>query len=143
MNGGMVRAGASAVVLRGGEVLLVERGKGAARGLWSLPGGHVEAGETAMDAAVREVREETGLAVRILGFLAEHEVPVAATPERPAMRYLLSVFFGIAEGDQPPGAAADARDARFVALPDLPSYRLTDGAADLIARAAHLARHCT
>lgn len=139
----LLRPAASAVVLRGGEVLLVERGKGAAEGLWSLPGGHVEAGETALRAAIREVREETGLAVRILGFLAEHDVAIPATVERAAVTYVISVFFGFAEGGQPPTAAGDARDARFVALSDLPRYPLTNGAADLIARAARLARRCT
>lgn len=141
MSGGIVRAGASAVVLRGGEVLLVERGKDAAGGLWSLPGGHVEAGETAMQAAIREVREETGLAVRLLGFVAEHVVPVPATPVQPGLRYVLSVFFGLAEGSEPPAASGDARDACFVALADLGRYRLTDGAAELITRAARLARN--
>lgn len=143
MSGGIVRAGASTVVLRGGAVLLVKRGKGAAQGLWSLPGGHVDKGETAMQAAIREVREETGLAVRILGFLGEHEVPVAASPGTPGVRYLISVHFGLAEGSQPPAAGTDALEARFVALVDLPRYALTDGAADLITRAARLVRHCT
>ena len=55
------RAGASAVLFRGEAVLLIERGGGPSEGLWSLPGGSIEAGETAEDAARREVREETGL----------------------------------------------------------------------------------
>ena len=55
------RCAASAAVLRGREVLLVERAKGALAGYWSLPGGHIEPGETARSAALREVREETGV----------------------------------------------------------------------------------
>src|SRR5215469_10882389 len=55
------RAGVSVVVLQGGDVLLVQRGKGAYRGLWSLPGGAIELGETAEAAARRELMEETGL----------------------------------------------------------------------------------
>jgi ADP-ribose pyrophosphatase YjhB (NUDIX family) len=55
------RAGVSVAVFRGDEVLLVKRGKGAYRGFWSLPGGAIELGETAMDAATRELLEETGL----------------------------------------------------------------------------------
>jgi 8-oxo-dGTP diphosphatase len=50
-------------VFRGDEVLLVRRGKEPNKGLWSPPGGKLEPGETPLDCAVRELREETGLAV--------------------------------------------------------------------------------
>jgi len=53
------------VVWRGGEVLLVRRRKPPRRGQWSLPGGRQEPGETIREAAAREVREETGLTIRV------------------------------------------------------------------------------
>jgi 8-oxo-dGTP diphosphatase len=46
-----------------GRLLMIRRGHEPSRGLWSLPGGRVEPGETPAEAVVREVREETGLAV--------------------------------------------------------------------------------
>jgi len=50
-----------AVVVHGGELLLVQRGRGAGRGSWSVPGGRVEWGETLEAAVCRELHEETGL----------------------------------------------------------------------------------
>ena len=61
--------GAGAVVHRGGRVLLIKRRFEPNRGKWSLPGGLVGLGETAHDAAVREVLEETGLRVEIEGLI--------------------------------------------------------------------------
>ncbi|MEO0370305.1 MAG: NUDIX hydrolase [Pseudomonadota bacterium] len=52
---------ALAVVIRKGQVLLVKRRNEPDAGLWGFPGGHVDLGETAMQAAVRELREETGI----------------------------------------------------------------------------------
>ena len=53
--------GASACVWKDGKVLVAKRGKAPNFGLWSLPGGHVELGETLQQAAARELHEETGV----------------------------------------------------------------------------------
>ncbi|HVK38577.1 MAG TPA: NUDIX domain-containing protein [Candidatus Kapabacteria bacterium] len=57
----------SAGVLSDGRLLMVQEGKEGSHGLWGLPGGRVEPGERILDAIDREVREETGLDVRVSG----------------------------------------------------------------------------
>ena len=133
------RCGASAAIFRGAEVLLVQRSKGAFEGLWSLPGGHIEPGETAQDAALREVREETGVAAQILGLLDVHDV-IARSPDGGLVsHYVLAVYWGRWLSGEAK-AASDSRDARFFALDDVDQLPLTRGAAALIARAAQLTR---
>lgn len=57
------------VCLRGGKVLLIRRGKEPRKGEWSIPGGRMELGETTAAAALRELREETGVEAELLSLL--------------------------------------------------------------------------
>lgn len=129
------QAAASAAIFRGGSVLLAERGRGPRRGSWSLPGGKIEPGETARQAALREIREETGLEVRIAGLLDVHDAIIRDEAGRLTAHYLLAVFYGVWLGGEPL-AADDISDARFVPLAEVESYPLTPGAARLIAAAS-------
>ncbi|MEW6257573.1 MAG: NUDIX hydrolase [Pseudomonadota bacterium] len=61
---------ASAAVFREGRVLLAKRGFAPGLGLWSLPGGRVEPGETLAEAAAREVREEVGVEADVIAVAA-------------------------------------------------------------------------
>ncbi|MCL4765937.1 MAG: NUDIX hydrolase [Hyphomicrobiaceae bacterium] len=131
------RAAASAAVFRGGAVLLVERGKPPAGGVWSLPGGHIEPGETAREAARREVAEETGVTAELLGLADVHDVIIRDAAGALTAHYLLAVFYGRWLAGEPM-AATDCRDARFVALGDVGSYPLTPGAQRIIETAHRL-----
>ena len=61
-----IQAVVLSAVVEGGNILLIRRTREPYRGLWAIPGGKIEFGETAVDAVVRETREETGLTARFL-----------------------------------------------------------------------------
>jgi 8-oxo-dGTP diphosphatase len=98
-----------AIVVREGRLLLVRRGNEPAKGLWSLPGGRLEAGELLSSAVAREVREETGLEVETGELAGVFEVP--GEPH-----YVVLDFIASAPGDDDPVASGDADDARWVEL---------------------------
>jgi len=64
----------SAVIFRDGKVLLVRRARSPGKGFYSLPGGRVEFGESLHTALAREVDEETGLTIDIVGLAGWREV---------------------------------------------------------------------
>ncbi len=64
----------SAVIFREGKVLLVRRARSPGKGFYSLPGGRVEFGESLHEALAREVDEETGLRIEIVGLAGWREV---------------------------------------------------------------------
>ena len=61
---------ASVAIVGREEILLIQRNRAPSEGLWTLPGGRLEAGETTEQCALREVREEMGLTV----VLVEHDI---------------------------------------------------------------------
>ena len=131
------RCGASAAIFRGPDVLLVQRGKPPLRGLWSLPGGHIEPGEPASAAALREVREETGTEAEVNGLIDIHEVLRHGDSGELTAHYLLAVFHGRwVSGEPVPGD--DVTDARFFPVDAVAALPLTDGALSFIHRAVAL-----
>ena len=105
-----------------GRLLVILRGKEPARGCWSLPGGRVEPGETHEAAVVREVLEETGLAVRIVrevGTVRRH-APGGGT-------YVIRDFLAESTSDGVPTAGDDADDARWVTAQELAALPTSPG----------------
>ncbi|HYC98624.1 NUDIX hydrolase [Brevundimonas sp.] len=99
------------VCLRGGEVLLIRRGRPPRQGEWSLPGGRIEPGERAVDAALRELREETGVEAEIIGLV---DVVDGLFPD--AGRHYVLIDYAARWVSGEPVAGDDALEARFVAL---------------------------
>lgn len=107
------KLGAIAVIVREGRALLVQRGKSPDAGLWGFPGGHVEPGETAMAAAVRELHEETGVRATALEYLTNIDVVRHDAAGAVSAHYLLAaVLCDYVAGT--PQAADDARDAAWI-----------------------------
>jgi len=126
--------GVGAVIFRGEEVLLVRRGQEPSQGDWSLPGGLVELGETLTAAIQRELAEETGLRVRILGIAAVLERLFPDAAGKIAYHYVLIDYLcEYLEGELKPGS--DITAARFVALADLDRFELPQLTLKVIRRA--------
>ena len=129
------RPAVSIAVFRAGEVLLIERGKGALKGRGSLPGGHIEPGEPARVAVMRELIEETGVIADLVGLADVHDVILRDAGGGLAVHYVLSVFAGRWRSGEPVGGS-DAAAAAFFALDAIAALPLSDGAERIIARAA-------
>lgn len=133
--------GVGAIVLRGGEVLLIRRGRAPLRGYWSLPGGAVETGEGLEEALCREVREETGLQVQPLFLAAVFERRMPDAAGRTEFHYVLLDY--VCElipplaGEAPSVAHAgdDASELGWFALDEVETLQMTPGTYDVIARA--------
>jgi len=106
-----------------GELLLVRRANPPRQNEWSLPGGKVEFGEALRDALVREVREETGLEIEILGLIDVAELVQDAAAGAEDKHYVLVDFCARAStGD--PVAGSDAAEARWFSIAEIDALSL-------------------
>jgi 8-oxo-dGTP diphosphatase len=104
-----------------GRLLLIKRGHAPGAGLWSLPGGRIEPGETDAEALVREMREETGLVIDPGQLIGTVRRPAGDGAVFDIRDYAATVTGGtLRPGD-------DAADARWVAASELESLPITEG----------------
>ena len=134
--------GVGAVVFREDTVLLVRRGKEPAKGEWSLPGGAVEVGETLEEALRRELREETGIEVEILGLSAVLERLFPDAEGKISYHYVLLDFLcRYASGE--PRPSSDVLELCFTPLSQLDTFQLASLTREVIDRAFAQLQHGT
>jgi ADP-ribose pyrophosphatase YjhB (NUDIX family) len=127
----------SAAIFRNGKVLVVRRARKPALNLYTLPGGAVEAGETLVEAAIREVREETSLSIEPVA-LAGHREVIARDDEGKVERHFVILSFASRWLAGEPVLSDELDDSRWVDPSELGNYRTTDGLAEIVTTAATL-----
>lgn len=116
-----------------GRYLIVKRAAEPDAGFWSIPGGLVEVGERAADAAVREAKEETGLDVRIVELLDVVDRIVRDEEARIKYHFVIVDYLAEAVGGTMK-ASSDALEASWVKAEEFPRYRLTPTLVELLKR---------
>ena len=114
---------ALAVLIRGERTLLVRRRNEPDAGLWGFPGGHVDLGETALQAAIRELQEETGVLAQPLRYLTNVDVIQHDAENAVRFHFLLAaVLCDYVSGE--PEAGDDVSDARWWPVGDVLAGRV-------------------
>jgi len=125
----------SAAIIRGGRVLVARRAKGASTGLYTLPGGLVEAGETLHQAVIREIAEETGITIEPVALAGQREF-ITRDEERRVSRHFVILCFAARwlAGEGTP-QVEELSELRWLRPAELASLKTTEGLAEIIAAA--------
>lgn len=129
--------GVSIAVFRGGEVLLASRTAPPLEGVFSLPGGLVEVGESLESAALRELMEEVRVSAEIVGFVGHRQVIDRDAEGRVRHHYVVAVHAGrwlAGEGASGP----EAGEVIWRAPDRLEGLRVTTGLGDILLQARRL-----
>ena len=124
----------SAAIVRDGRILLVRRARPPTPGLFSLPGGLVETGETLTEAVRREVAEETGLAIEPIALAGFRETIMRDSEERVERHFVILVFAARWQGGEPM-LNEELNEARWVTREELADLPTTAGLAGIVASA--------
>jgi len=125
--------GVGVLIKEDGRYLLVKRAAEPDAGLWSIPGGLIEVGEKAADAAAREALEETGLSVEIMNMLDVVDKIVRDDDGNVRYHFIIIDFHARPlSGEMRP--MDDALDAAWAASEDFTKYELTPTLVELLKR---------
>ena len=127
----------SAAIVRDGKILLVRRARAPAEGLFSLPGGVVEAGETLAEAVAREVREETSLAILPVA-LAGYREAIARDASGRIERHFVILPFAARWLAGEVKLNEELAEARWLEPPAIAGLPTTAGLGEIVAKAIEL-----
>ena len=112
------------------QVLLIKRNQAPAKGLWSIPGGRLEPGESLVEACRREIYEETNLDVEV-----KHIVAVVDRQLEGFHYVIIDYWVQLVDEEKCfPVAQSDVAEAKWISLDDLGLYDLVDGLIEIILR---------
>ena len=124
----------SAAIIRDGRILIVRRAKPRMQGVWTLPGGVVEAGETLHEAAIREGMEETGIAIEPRALAGHREVVIRDPDNRVSRHFVILAFVADwKSGEFSPND--ELADGRWLLPAELTGLKTTEGLAEIVAAA--------
>jgi 8-oxo-dGTP diphosphatase len=130
--------GVGGVVIYDDRAVLIRRGSEPLRGEWSIPGGSLELGETLEEGVVRELREETGLEVRVAGMIEIFDriffAEGAGAKSRPQYHYVIVDYLCERLGGEPI-AGGDALDVAYAREEELEGFHLTETALRILRKA--------
>lgn len=132
-----ITVGVGAVVFRGDTVLVIKRGQPPFEGRWSIPGGKLLHGERVVDGVRREVREETGLEIELLGLLDVFDA-LPGDPDGDFTSHMVIIDYAAEWVSGEPVAGDDAAEAEFVSIEEAVSRLSWDVTREAIARAAEI-----
>lgn len=130
--------GVGGIVFVGGRVLIIKRRFEPLAGRWSLPGGALEVGETLAEGLAREMKEETGLDVKVGPVVDVFDRITRDEQGRARFHYVLVDFLCTIRAGTP-AAGSDVAEVALVETGDLARYDLTPKTIDVIDRALALA----
>jgi len=124
----------SAAIIRDGRVLIVRRNNPPAHGLYTLPSGIVEAGETLIEALIREIDEETGLTIEPVA-LAGYRDAIYRDADDRVQRHFVIVAFAVRWVAGEPRLNEELHDAHWMRPEEIAGLKTTEGLDEIIASA--------
>ena len=138
--------GVGGVIVDRGRTVLIRRGSEPLLGQWSIPGGTIEIGETIEEAVRRELREETGLEVRILELIElfdriylKNGAASSQDKKKPRYHYVIADYLCELVGGEP-RAGSDVTDLAFAREEELSQFHLTEKAMSILKKAFAMSR---